>query len=92
MSRRYAHQPMNTQSHHQIGLLIFLETHRRILGGEFGRIPGPLKDDAFSMGGYCLDAHEIMPAGSTEFYSVGPGDDEWLACPTTFDRGVQEKL
>lgn len=80
------HQPMSMQSHHSLGVLVFLETHRRLLHGEFGRIPEPLKDDAFSMGSYCLDAHELLPAGSTEFYSFGPGKDDWLPAPTTLLR------
>ena len=91
MSRRFAHQPMTTQSHHRIGLLVFMEMHRRILGGKFGHIPEPLKDDSFSAGGYCIDAYDIMPAGSMEFFAIGPGDDEWLPMPTTLDRFQEGK-
>jgi hypothetical protein len=80
------HQPMRVQSHSHIGMLAFVEIHRRVLGGKFGRIPDPLSDDAFSMGGYCIDAHETLPAGSTEFHSFGPGADEWIASPTTVAR------
>lgn len=83
---RHAHQSMSVQSHFHVGVLCFMETHRRILGGKFGRIPEPLKEDAFSAGGYCLDAHDVLPAGSTEFISFGPGPDEWGASPTTINR------
>lgn len=47
-----------------IGALVFIETHRRLLGDEFGAIPKPLTDDSFSMSGYCLDAPMLIPAGS----------------------------
>lgn len=86
MSRRFAHQPMSLQTHGHIGMLVFVETHRRVLGGKFGRISEPLSEDAFSMGGYCIDAPETLPAGSTEFHSFGPGADEWIASPTTVAR------
>ena len=59
--------------HHHVGMLVFLELHRRILGGKFGRIPSPLRDDAFSMGGYCLDAPELMPAGGCFYDDCGEG-------------------
>jgi hypothetical protein len=83
---RAMHSPTSVQSHFFIGALVFTETHRRILKGEFGRIPRPISDDAFSMGGYCIDAHEIIPAGSVEFDSFGPGPDDWVASPTTTNR------
>ena len=84
--RRVLYTPTNLQSHHGVGVLVFIETHRRILKGRFGRIPVALKDDAFSMGGYCLDAHELLPAGSVKFESFGPGKDEWIWSPTTTQR------
>lgn len=84
--RRVRYTPMSIQSHYHVGVLCFIETHRRVLGGAFGRIPEPLKEDAFSMGGYCIDAHESMPAGSTEFSSFGPGKDDWVQAPTTIER------
>jgi hypothetical protein len=86
MNNRFAHQPMSTQSHGNVGVKVFIETHRRVLGGEFGRIPIELSDDAFSMSGYCIDAHEIMPAGSTEFHRFGPDADEWVARPVVVAR------
>lgn len=85
--RRLRHQPMSTlyrPSH--VGVLVFMEYHRRILKGEFGEIPKPISDDAFNMGGYCLDAPELMPAGSTEFYQFGPEKDDWIAEPTSIER------
>ncbi len=65
-----------------IGILIFMELHRRILHGEFGAIPEPIKDWAFTEGGYCLDAPDNLPAGACEFYDLDPTDmedelDEW---------------
>lgn len=71
--RRARHQvsgvdPMRTQ----IGMMIFLETHRRILGGQFGRIPDRLSKWAFAEGGYCLDAPELLPAGGCEFMDLDP--------------------
>lgn len=83
---REQHQPTRVQSHHVVGVWVFLETHRRILGGKFGSIPAALKDDAFSMAGYCLDAHDLIPAGSTAFHRFGAGADEWIAEPTTAER------
>lgn len=86
MNRRWRHQGFSTQTHRFVGVMVFLEMHRRILGKEFGKIPKALSEDAFSMAGYCLDAHEEMPAGSTEFHSFGPGRDDWLAQATTVKR------
>jgi hypothetical protein len=73
VSNRAFHTPSRVQSHYGIGLLCFTEYHRRILGGEFGRIPKPIQEDAFSQGGYCIDAHDLLPAGSMQFHSFGPG-------------------
>lgn len=89
MSNRAMYQPFSTQSHFHIGVLVFMEFHRRILGGKFGSIPEPIKDDAFNMGGYCLDAHETLPAGSMEFISFGPEEDDWNWSPTTVEREGQ---
>lgn len=85
-SRRALHTPSSIQSHFGIGALVFVETHRRILGGKFGSIPKAISDDAFAQGGYCIDAHELMPAGSVEFQRFGAGADEWIANPTHFER------
>jgi hypothetical protein len=60
------------QDPRMLGILIFMETHRRILGGQFGAIPRPIKDWAFAEGGYCIDAPDIIPAGGTEFFSMDP--------------------
>lgn len=87
---RAMYSPTSTQSHSFVGVLVFMETHRRVLGGLFGRIPSHLKDDAFGMGGYCLDAHPVLPAGSVEYLKFGPGDDEWHWSPTTVDREGEE--
>lgn len=72
--RRAMHKP----DHHTkqdictLGILFFMEFHRRILGGQFGRIPTPIKDWAFAEGGYCLDAPDTLPAGGCEFFSLDP--------------------
>lgn len=87
-NRRAMHAPTRLQSHYHVGVLCFVEMHRRILGGRFGRIPAPLQDDAFSMGGYCIDAHELVPAGSTEFHCFGPEPDDWIPSPTTIERSA----
>jgi len=55
-----------------LGILFFMETHRRILGGRFGSIPAPLKVWAFAEGGYCLDAPDMLPAGGSEFFALDP--------------------
>ena len=84
--RRAMDQPSSTQSHLGLGVLVFVETHRRVFGLQFGPLPRPLRDDAFSMSGYCLDAHDTLPAGSVEYSSFGPGEDDWIWVPTTVDR------
>lgn len=86
--RRPMHAPSSVQSHHHVGVLAFLEAHRRILGNAFGRIPEPISIDAFSAAGYCLDAHDTMPAGSTERDEFGPGRDDWVAVQTIIERGA----
>lgn len=57
--------PMN------IGLLVFIELHRRIHGGEFGSVPAPLRDDAWSQGGYCIDAGNVIPGGASRWCDIG---------------------
>lgn len=59
-----------------LGILIFMEAHRRILGGQFGVIPKPIKEWAFAEGGYCIDAPDNLPAGACEFYELDPTDME----------------
>jgi hypothetical protein len=90
-TRRAMYGPSSIQTHHQVGVLVFVETHRRILGGNFGRIPEALKEDAFSMGGYCLDAHDIIPAGSVAYESFGPEPDDWIWAPTHIERGGSQE-
>ena len=85
---RDQHQPMSTQSHIAVGMLYRLEMQRRILGNKFGAIPKPLSDDCFNMSGYCLDAHELLPAGSTRFHRFGPEEEDWIAEPTTSERAA----
>jgi len=71
------HAPAKADNSRQfIGLLIFMEVHRRALGGQFGRLPTALKDWAFAEGGYCLDAPETLPAGGCYFAEVEPPDGE----------------
>jgi hypothetical protein len=55
-----------------LGILIFMEAHRRIHGNQFGSIPKPIKEWAFAEGGYCLDAPDTLPAGACEFYALDP--------------------
>lgn len=67
---------------HFIGVLIFMETHRRLLHGEFGSIPRQLREWAFAEGGYCLDAPELLPAGGCEWIGAGPppegeSEEDW---------------
>jgi hypothetical protein len=57
---------LHTRSH--LGILFFIETHRRILKGEFGRIPRHLSDAATAEGGYCVDAPESLPAGACYYH------------------------
>jgi hypothetical protein len=61
-----------------VGILVFLETHRRI----GGVIPDHLSKDAFSMAGYCIDATDTLLCGSIVFDQFGPGTDDWLALPS----------
>lgn len=61
-----------TESRNFIGVLIFMELHRRILGGQFGSIPKPIRDYAFAEGAYCIDAPEVLPAGGSRWMDVDP--------------------
>jgi hypothetical protein len=90
MSNRAMYTPASTQSRLGVGVLVFLEMHRRVLGGKFGSIPAPIRDDAFSMSGYCLDAHELMPAGSMRFHRFGPEPDDWIWESTKVERASGE--
>lgn len=84
--RRILYAPMSCQDHLDVGMQVFLETHRRVFGNNFGKLPKPLRDDAFSMGGYCLDAPTLMPCGSMVSEKFGPEDDDWIWVPTTEER------
>ena len=72
--RRVMHKPDHhtQQDIRTLGILFFMEAHRRILGGRFGSIPNPIKDWAFAEGGYCIDAPDMLPAGGSEFYALDP--------------------
>lgn len=61
-----------------VGVRCFVEMHRRVLGGKFGSIPKWISDDAFSMGGYCLDATELIPAGGCYAAEYGGPEDHWV--------------
>lgn len=87
---RDKYAPSRVQSHYQVGLLVMLETHRRINGRKFGPMPKPLSDDAFNMSGYCIDAHDVLPAGSMAFDKFGPDDEDWMWMPTTCLRSGDE--
>jgi hypothetical protein len=82
MTARAMHQcPDTISGHHSVGVHIFVETHRRIFKGAFGRLPKPISDDAFSMGGYCLDAPEVMPGGGMFYDEFAPpedGEPQWI--------------
>lgn len=73
-SNRVQYQPGHhtDQDSRALGILIFMEAHRRILGGQFGVIPKPIKEWAFAEGGYCLDAPDNLPAGACEFFDLDP--------------------
>jgi hypothetical protein len=81
------YSPHSVQGHHHVGVLVFVELHRRIHKGAFGKVPQPIRDDAFGMSCYCLDAPDIMPAGSVFFDRYGPEPDDWLPMVTTVTRG-----
>jgi hypothetical protein len=57
-----------------VGVMVFMEIHRRILGGQFGKIPAHLKDDAFDQRGYCIDAPDEMPAGGCAWFQCDAED------------------
>lgn len=65
-----------------VGMLVFVELHRRYFGGKFGRMPDALSSDAFSMSGYCLDAPGAMPGGGLRYdeYALPDpnGDRNWV--------------
>lgn len=65
---------MNDQTEFRrfVGVLIFIELHRRLLGGQFGSIPKPLSEYAFAEGAYSLDAPEVLPAGGSRWMDVDP--------------------
>ncbi|HJV72701.1 MAG TPA: hypothetical protein VJ654_00640, partial [Noviherbaspirillum sp.] len=57
-----------------IGMLIFMELHRRIHDSQFGKVPDPLKGDAFGQRGYCIDAPDEMPAGGCCWFQCDAED------------------
>jgi hypothetical protein len=77
---------MRVQTNYHVGIMVFVELHHRIFKGTFGKVDQPLRDDAYSMRDYCLDAPSEMPAGSMEWISVGPNDDDGTWWPTTINR------
>lgn len=94
MSERRAFHQFATQTSFQrwshIGLLAFVELHRRIHGSRFGKVPEPLKEDAFAAGGYCLDAPGTIPSGGMYYDEFAPPDEDgernWVATPFTWSR------
>jgi hypothetical protein len=83
---RALYSPSSFQTHFEVGVLVMLETHRRINGNAFGPTPKALSDDSFNMAGYCIDAHDVMPAGSMEYERFGPEEDDWVWVPTICTR------
>lgn len=69
----YLWTAMEVNAANPLGVLIFMEFHRRLLPG-FGKIPKPIRDDAFAMRGYCIDAPDKLPAGGCEWYEIGEGE------------------
>jgi hypothetical protein len=67
-------------------MLLFLEMHRRVFGGAFGRLPECLSQDAFDMRGNCIDAPDAMPAGSVVFSKFGPDPEDWVDVPSMVER------
>lgn len=61
-----------------VGLRVFMEFHKRIPSKEIGKMPASIKDDAFSMAGYCLDAPDEIPAGSCFADELNPEDFDGL--------------
>ena len=87
MTGEYQHTPLSVgRAGFFVGTLVLLETHRRINGNAFGPMPKPLTDDAHNMGGYCIDAPELIPAGACVFHSFGPEPDDWLVEQVTIQR------
>lgn len=87
------HQPGHhtDQDTRALGILFFMETHRRILGGKFGSIPKPITDWAFAEGGYCIDAPDNLPAGASEFFALDPTGVEDL-CDEFGNYGVPNQI
>ncbi len=78
---REHHDPghYTAQDTRTLGIFIFMEAHRRLLGGKFGAIPKPIKEWAFAEGGYCIDAPDSLPAGACKFFDLDPTGLEGLA-------------
>lgn len=69
-----------------IGILVFMELHNRIHKGKFGKVPRALSDDAFKIGGYCIDAPDSLPAGGMVSMQL----DETTWCPTQITSEREE--
>jgi len=74
----YERFAIQTCTYNTVGLFVFMELHKRVFGSRFGKMPAALKDDAFGMRGYCIDAPDTLPAGSCISEQITA--DEW--CPT----------
>lgn len=69
---------MATGENTKVSLLLLMEQIRR------GTVERPPR--AWVEAGYCLDAPELLAAGSHRRDIVGDGEDDWLAMPTTVTR------
>lgn len=78
----YPMMPPPVYQHQVVGVWCFLELHRRIHGNNFGKVPAPLKEDAFVQRGYCIDAPNEMPGGGCYYDEFAPPDEDgernWL--------------
>ena len=61
-----ASEVLHTRSH--LGVLIFMEYHRRFLKGKFGSLPAAIRASVFVDGGYCIDAPDHLPAGACHYF------------------------
>lgn len=69
---------MMTGENEKVSFLLLMEQIRR---GVVERLP-----KAWVEAGYCLDAPELIAAGSHERDIFGDGQDDWLPMPTTVAR------
>jgi hypothetical protein len=80
---REQHQLGSTQSHWYIGILLAIRNRPL---GPLKTVDRRLWDYHCTLGGYCLDAYDTMPAGSVAYARIGPSEDDWIASPTTVKR------